>query len=83
MSDGSATSLLLVTLLLLITLAVLLLAAWRLRRHATQRAEAERRMGEALNELNALTDRLRQQQRALAELRAARDADVEPGDRGA
>jgi len=48
--------------LLVIIFACLMMVMWRLRKNAAQKAEAERRMGAALEELNRLTARLRSEQ---------------------
>jgi hypothetical protein len=52
-------TLMFVSLLALVVLASVLLAVWRMQRRAAQRADAERRMGAALEELNQLTAKLR------------------------
>ena len=49
-----------VSLLVIMAVSVLI-AVWRLRKHATQKAEAERRMGAALEEIHRLTARLREE----------------------
>ncbi|MBA3557620.1 MAG: hypothetical protein H0W30_03370 [Gemmatimonadaceae bacterium] len=45
--------------LLVIMLASVMMVMWRLRKHTAQKADAERRMSTALEELNRLTARLR------------------------
>ncbi|MBC7788636.1 MAG: hypothetical protein H7Z74_01710 [Anaerolineae bacterium] len=69
MSDKAV---LFVVSLFVIVLASALVAVWRLRKHAAQKVDAERRMGAALEELNKLTARLRAEQ-------IKRDAGLDPG----
>ncbi len=62
MNDGGGSSILFLSFIAIILLTAIALAVWRMRKHAAQRAEAERRMGEAMLELNRLTARLRAEQ---------------------
>jgi predicted negative regulator of RcsB-dependent stress response len=66
-----SSTVLFASILLVVVLGAAALAAWRLRQHAARRADAERRMTEALAELQRLTTRLRAQQAEIAATAAA------------
>lgn len=57
-------SLVAVSLFLLVLILAVAYAAWRVQRRIAERAEAERRMGAALEELHRLTTELRARQAA-------------------
>ena len=59
-----ANTLVAISLFLLVLIVTIAYAAWRVQRRIAERADAERRMGAALEELHRLTAELRARQAA-------------------